>query len=112
MDLNESVEDDRDQEQTEKINEEDHIKMEELAELIQKQVISALLDTEIQYLLNDVLKRDKSKEIVEDEKLPKVEDESQIDKSQKEESSPENDENLKDEIDVLKNILSKETRSK
>ena len=112
LDLNESVEDNRDQEQTEKINEENDIQMEQLVERIQKQVISALLDTEIQYLLNDVLKRDKSKEIVEDEKLPKVEDESQIDQSQKEESSPENDEKLKDEIDVLKNILSKETRSK
>ena len=74
MDLDKSVEESEAKDQSEEMNEETKIKMEELIDLVEKQVISTLLETEIQYLLNEVLKRDKPKEVGDDE-LPKTENE-------------------------------------
>jgi len=74
LDLDKSVEESEAKDQSEEMNEETKIKMEELIDLVEKQVISTLLETEIQYLLNAVLKRDKPKEVGDDE-LPKTENE-------------------------------------
>ena len=72
--MDKSIEESEVKDPLEEMNEEAKIKMEELVALVEKQVISTLLETEIQYLSNEVFKRDKSKEIGNDE-LPKTENE-------------------------------------
>ena len=77
LELNESVLENKVKDQPLQLDEETDQKMDELVSLIESKVISALLETEIQYLLNEVVKRDKPKEIL-GEKLPETNNESSV----------------------------------
>jgi len=109
--------------QQEEIKKETGIEMDKLVALIEKQVITGLVESEIQYLLDDIIKRDEPKETTDNEvpqaNSPRIVQAKEEEKEEKEENQIAKDNNdahadkeANDEMKALKEILSKESREK
>ena len=126
LEADESAKESQVKDQQEEIKKETGIEMDKLVGLLEKQVVTGLVESEIQYLLDDIIKRDEPKETADNEapqaNSPRIVQAKEEEKEEKEENQIAKDNNdahedkedkeANDEMKVLKEILSKESREK
>ena len=130
LEADESAKESQVKDQQEEIKKETDIEMDKLVALIEKQVVTSLVESEIQYLLDDIIKRAEPKETADNEapqaNSPRIVQAKEEKKEEKEENQIAKDNNetneekeedkeakeANDEMKALKEILSKESREK